>query len=96
MRTLGPGKGKILLNSSNISRYLHSICFRTVHEAYGFPQRNSNGFNPLAQDYYGIKGLRRVSNFWIVVFCVVFTAFGIGVQALAIRYIEMFVLLAGS
>lgn len=73
------------------------MCFRTVHEAYGFPPRNSNGFNPLAQDYYGIKGLRRVSNLWIVLFCVFFTAIGVGVQALAIRYIiEMFVLLASQ
>jgi hypothetical protein len=36
--------------------------------------------------YYGIKGVRKISNAWIVVACVFFTAIGVGLQAIAIRY----------
>ncbi|XP_069679807.1 dnaJ homolog subfamily C member 4 [Periplaneta americana] len=35
--------------------------------------------------YYGIKGVRRVPNSWIAVFCIIFSAIGLWLQVLLIR-----------
>ncbi|XP_059473632.1 dnaJ-like protein 60 [Neocloeon triangulifer] len=48
--------------------------------------RPGHGFDRAAdRPYYGIKGLKKISNKWIVLACFVFTGLGVGLQVFAIR-----------
>ncbi|XP_044727884.1 dnaJ-like protein 60 isoform X2 [Chrysoperla carnea] len=59
---------------------------RNVHEMYGFDSPKANWSNTsMGSAYYGIKGVNRISNFWIVMICLLFTSLGVGLQILAIR-----------
>lgn len=55
---------------------------------YGFPDPHEP---PRPKEpYYGVKGIKRLPNKYIVLFCLVWAGFGIGVQYFTIRYSYVF------
>jgi DnaJ homolog subfamily C member 4 len=58
---------------------------RIIHEPWKIDPLRYTDPNQRADEYYGISGVRKVSNKWIVYACLVFAGIGISIQVFAIR-----------
>lgn len=64
-------------------RGIHTVNYVTediVHRPYEPPQKRYEPASPDDDNYYGIKGLKKVSNWKIVLACAIFCGLGIVVQ----------------
>lgn len=90
---------KVLGKSETRTAYDHSLQFNYSYtkpinveydgqifrpNKYGFPEESAHP-RP-KQPYYGFKGLKRLPNKYIVLFCLVWAGIGITAQYFAIRY----------
>ncbi|KAF4526190.1 hypothetical protein B566_EDAN001874 [Ephemera danica] len=81
----------LLENEAVVSRNKSWEAYKTAEERpwrdetiWHMRDRSQDG-NYQSKPYYGIHGIKKLSNTWIVVACLVFTALGVGLQFLAIR-----------
>jgi DnaJ homolog subfamily C member 4 len=58
---------------------------RIIHEPWKIDPLRYTDPNQRADEYYGISGVRKVSNRWIVYACLVFAGIGILIQVITIR-----------
>lgn len=56
----------------------------TVYEPWRVDPMSYSEKGPIYSPYYGIRGMRKMSNYKIVIFCILFCAFGAMIQGFAI------------
>lgn len=71
--------------SSSIWLTHFPTCLFAIRYRHWYPNTVNNR-KPDPDSYYGLKGIRKVSNWTIVFYCMVFMALGIIAQVFAIRY----------
>ncbi|XP_053695917.1 dnaJ-like protein 60 isoform X2 [Sabethes cyaneus] len=81
---------KILSKPETRASYDHELFLQTrttgKQAAYQSWQPNTSNYpKPDPESYYGIKGIRRVSNWKIMLICFIFMLFGVSIQMIAIN-----------
>lgn len=76
----------ILIITKSLTRKQNKFFFRTWSDEtiWEYRDKSKDEFYK-SKPYYGVKGMRKISNTWIVLLCIGFTCVGVLLQILAIR-----------